>query len=308
MNLRQLETFRAIMIAGSTQAAARVLNVSQPAVSRMLIHTESALGVSLFERKKGRLVATEEAHLLHREIEPLFLAVEAAQSRIHDIRDGRTGSIRVVATPSLATSVVASGLKSLLRQSPDIRISLDVRRWEMLATQLEANSADIGFVLTTGDRPELKSIPLMTARMVCIMPEDHPLAARRAINPDDLIGQPFITLARSSPLGDLTAHALGQVADRVATVCETRYCNTACSLVQNRIGIALVDQFSVASQVFPGIVTRAFEPEIPVTAFAVLSRNRSASRLTERLIREVRHQLEVQDGPAGPGASRRPRT
>ncbi len=291
MNLRQLEIFRAIMTTGSTQAAARLLNVSQPAVSRMLTHTEAALGMALFERKKGGLVPTEEARMLHREVEPLFLAVEAAQSRIYDIREGRTGSIRVVSTPSLANTVVARGLNDLVQSSPDIRISLDVRRWETLVTQLEANNADVGFVLTTSERPEIKTIPLVTARMVCIMPENHALATRKVIRPEDLLGHPFVRLVRSSPLGVLTTRGLGPVAGLLETVCETRYCNTACSLVQSGIGIGIVDQFAMSTVAFPGVAVREFEPAIPVTAYAVLSRNRSPSRLTQRLIREVKRQL-----------------
>lgn len=300
MNLRQLETFRAVMIAGSTQAAARMLHVSQPAVSRMLAHTESALGVALFERRKGRLIPTADARMLHREIEPLFLAVEAAESRIRDIREGRTGSIRIVSTPSMASTLVAQGLHRLRRRAPDISITLDVRRWETLATQLEANNADVGFVLTSGDRPEVETQPLSTGRMVCILPRAHPLAERETIGPADLAGVPFVRLARSSPLGDLTTRALGPAAHGLKTVVETRYCHSVCSLVQSGIGIGLVDQFVAATGDFPGLAVRPFEPAIPVTVYVVLSRNRPPSRLVLRLIHEIQALLADPPPPISP--------
>lgn len=292
MNLRQLETFRAIMVTGSTQAAARMLNVSQPAVSRMLSHTESALGVELFARNKGRLAPTDEARALYREIEPLFLAVEAAESRIKDIREGRTGYVRVVSTPSMANTIVARGLTGLREQSPDIRISLDVRRWESLVTQLEANTADVGFVLTDNDRPQIESRPLATGEMICIMPHAHPLAQRDTITPEDLPGQPLVRLTPATPLGDILTRGLGPVADDLTTILETRYCNTVCSLVQSGMGIGVVDEFVMSTHVFPGIVARPLAPRIPVTAHAVLSRNRTPSRLTTRLIRAVSKLME----------------
>ncbi len=73
MNLRHLEVFYAVMSAGSVSEAARRLNVSQPAVSNMLKHAESTLGVApLFERVGGRLKPTPEAQALLPEAASVF--------------------------------------------------------------------------------------------------------------------------------------------------------------------------------------------------------------------------------------------
>lgn len=61
LNLRQIEIFRAVMTTGSISGASQLLFVSQPAVSRLLSHTEQRVGFALFERIKGRLYATPEA-------------------------------------------------------------------------------------------------------------------------------------------------------------------------------------------------------------------------------------------------------
>lgn len=61
LNLRQIEVFRAVMITGSINGAAQLLYVSQPAVSRMLSHTEARIGFQLFERVKGWLYPSPEA-------------------------------------------------------------------------------------------------------------------------------------------------------------------------------------------------------------------------------------------------------
>ncbi|NOJ99318.1 LysR family transcriptional regulator, partial [Corallococcus coralloides] len=64
LNLKQIEVFRAIMLTGSISGAAKLLHVSQPAVSRLIGYTEQRLGLSLFERIKGRLYPTPEARHL----------------------------------------------------------------------------------------------------------------------------------------------------------------------------------------------------------------------------------------------------
>ncbi|MBC7077924.1 MAG: LysR family transcriptional regulator, partial [Synergistales bacterium] len=69
MNLRQIEIFRAVMITGSISGASKLLFVSQPAVSRLLSHTELRMGLKLFERVKGRLYSTPEARSLFKEVE-----------------------------------------------------------------------------------------------------------------------------------------------------------------------------------------------------------------------------------------------
>ena len=69
MNLRQIEVFRAVMLAGSVNGAAQLLHVSQPAVSRLIAYTEQRLGFALFQRVRGRLHPTLEAQTLFHEVE-----------------------------------------------------------------------------------------------------------------------------------------------------------------------------------------------------------------------------------------------
>ena len=68
LNFRQTEILWAIVMAGSSSGAARLLNVSQPAVSKMLSQIEAQLGSSLFERVRGKLQPTEQVRLLFDEI------------------------------------------------------------------------------------------------------------------------------------------------------------------------------------------------------------------------------------------------
>lgn len=61
MRLRHIEVFNAVMQTGSVSAAARLINITQPAVSRTLQHAELQLGFALFQRARGRLTPTNEA-------------------------------------------------------------------------------------------------------------------------------------------------------------------------------------------------------------------------------------------------------
>jgi DNA-binding transcriptional LysR family regulator len=75
MNLKPFEAFRAVAVTGSTTAAARSLDVSQSAVSRLVAQLEAALGLDLFRRDRGRLVPTAEAREL---LDPVTEAIESS--------------------------------------------------------------------------------------------------------------------------------------------------------------------------------------------------------------------------------------
>ena len=66
MRLRHVEVFNNVYKTGSVTAAAKLLNVSQPSVSKVLAHAEQQIGFPLFERIKRRLIATPEADILYR--------------------------------------------------------------------------------------------------------------------------------------------------------------------------------------------------------------------------------------------------
>ena len=100
MNLRQLEVFYAIMQAGSVTAAARNLNITQPAVSNVLKHAEQQLEFKLFQRIAGRLHPTPEASDLLPDVSEMFGRVGTLNRLVQDIRDGRSGRLVIATAPT----------------------------------------------------------------------------------------------------------------------------------------------------------------------------------------------------------------
>src|ERR687897_862256 len=73
LNPRQIEAFRAVVLTGGVSAAASLINVTQPAVSRMIRDLQQDLGLVLFERRGTGLVPTSEALSLYAEVERAFM-------------------------------------------------------------------------------------------------------------------------------------------------------------------------------------------------------------------------------------------
>lgn len=284
MNFRQLEVFRAVMLTGTTSAAAQELRVSQPAVSNMIRHIEELLGLELFERKAGRLIPTSDAITLRNEIEPLFLFFRSVDLKIQEIRSRRVGSMRITATPSCANSIIPGALSELFRQHAGVQVSIDTRRMEEIVEHLIHNVADLGVTLTPAEHPSLISTPIRQAEMVCIVPREHELAVREIIAPQDLSSIPFIAMERGTPLGKLIAGAFASAGAPLNWAIETRFCNTACSMVEAGAGCAIVDGFVLQGGTYRNLVVRPFRPRIELYAYATVSKHRPTSWLTKAFL------------------------
>jgi DNA-binding transcriptional LysR family regulator len=259
MNLRQIEVFRAVMLAGSVTDAARLLRVSQPAVSRLLRHTEDRLGMPLFKRTKGRLYPTEQAHVLLQEVEKVYKSVRLVQDVAQELAESRTGRLRIAASPSLGLAFVPKAIALFCKTRPKVKVSLEILPQADLIEQVVTHQADLGVSMFRVDHPSIEAHELGTGKLVCIAPKGHPLTELDIVSPGDLAGYPLISFDRTTPQGLMVDDAFiaAQVPREIAI--EVRFGQTACALVQQGAGVALVDEFSVMHNSFPAIVARPFQ-------------------------------------------------
>src|SRR5258708_8089089 len=183
MRLRHIEVFNAIMLTGSVSAAARMLNISQPAVTRVLQHAEMNLDFPLFRRDHGRLIATEEAIALHAEVEKLFVHLDAVRRLSNNLRKGASGNVRVLATPSLAQSLLADALAELHRASPTISFDVRTLHSREIIAALLLREADIGFVFEAPAHPAIQGDVIGTCELVAVVPEAMDTSSRQASLP-----------------------------------------------------------------------------------------------------------------------------
>ncbi len=105
MRLRQIEVFHAIYTCGSMTNAAAKLNVSQPSVSKVLAHAEQQLGYRLFDRVKGKLIPTPEAHQLFKHVADVYQDVDRLRHVAKNLKAASVGRIRDAGTPAFGHEV-----------------------------------------------------------------------------------------------------------------------------------------------------------------------------------------------------------
>jgi DNA-binding transcriptional LysR family regulator len=286
LNLRQIEVFRAIMLAGSVSGAGRMLHVSQPAVSRMLSLTEDRLGFKLFERQRTRLFPTPEARRLFTEVEGLYRGMERVNDLARNLARSGAGSLRIVASATYGERLIPMTLQRLVPRNPGAQISCRNVTFDELTSRFLTGDADIGISMTAPEHANLDAVELGRDPLVCLMPATHPLARQSVVRPQDLPGTAWIGYPPVAPLGRVLGAWMGAEAAGSAAI-EVHSPVTAISFAQQGLGAALVVGWSLPPALADGMVLRPLDPEASVGIWAVSSRIEPLPVLAKRFLKAL---------------------
>ncbi len=298
LNLRQIEVFRAVMTTGSISGASQLLFVSQPAVSRLLSHTEGRIGFALFERVKGRLYATPEAKKLFREVEHVYAGVQRINELARDLQEHREGILNIVSSPSIGQAVIPQAVAAFRDQHPNVKFTFQYLGYGPLVERVLNHQADIAVTILPVEHPNLEMTELGSGRLVCICPYNHPLSRLATLTVADLLPYPMVSYDRASPFGRLVVALFEGAGETLRTAVEVGSPQNACSLVQAGAGIALVDEFSVRSWPASQFVVRPVQGAPVLHANLVHLRFEPMSQLALSFVRVLR-ELMKKEGFAG---------
>jgi DNA-binding transcriptional LysR family regulator len=305
VNLRQMEVFRAVMFSGGVTSAAALLHVSAPAVSKTLAQAARATGLVLFERVKGRLIPTPEAQQLYAEVEALWRGVEQVRERARELAQAGPATLQLVCSASLAPWLVSRAVASLYRRFPQMQCRVQIFSAEVLNQPLLDRSAHLGVALLPREHPNLVAVKTYHCGLACVMPADHPLAARRTVRPQDLAGERVISSPESSLFGRTLTRVLGADAQRMQRDFEVNSSTTACWFAQAGVGVAVVDQVSIAGGLLAGLVVRPFASSETLPIAIVRNRYRPMSVIEREFVQTLDDVWTAQS--PRPSTSRSPR-
>lgn len=267
------------MRAGTVTGAARSLNISQPALSQVLRHAEDELGFLLFNREKGRLHPTPEAVELYPEAERIFAGLEGLRRKTTDLKKGKSGLVRIAASPPPSLSVLPKALQSLRKKHPDIQLRAHVAPLGTLITMLRAGDANLALALDDRMPHDIQAEPLAPVRFCCLMAQESALAARAEVSFGDLAGQTVISYrSQTRPREELEKAAPSHV--RFDPDLEIDSSFSAVGFVQAGLGVAVVDALTPWAQ-FQGLCLRPLRdsPTVPLSLLTLKERQLSQANL-----------------------------
>jgi DNA-binding transcriptional LysR family regulator len=299
LNLRQIEIFRAVMTTGSISGASQLLFVSQPAVSRLLSHTEQRVGFALFERIKGRLYATPEAKRLIHEVDLVYQGVQRVNELAADLAKNRTGILNIVSSQSVGQTLIPKALALFQAQHTDVKLTFQCLGFSYLKERLLSHRADLGIIISPMEHPSLEVTPLCRNRLVCILPDNHELTHRATLTLADLRPYPLISYERDTPLSVIVTEMYQAAGDPLDPAIEVGSPQNAVALVHMGAGVALVDEFSARSwSVSSPLVVRQVDNAPLLNVNLVHMRFEPLSQLTQAFIAQLKQLVKQQSTAA----------
>jgi DNA-binding transcriptional LysR family regulator len=190
----QLELLAAIERTDTLSAAAREVNLTQPAASRLLRSLASDLDIALFERVGRTLKPTAAGRTLVRRAAGLIAEIDRTQQELEAIHSGLTGTASIGTGVSSCYVIVPRALNLLLTDAPRINVIVREGPMDELLTRLHTGQIDIlvGRFSSHVQTPEISTQELYSPAVRAVCGPDHPLGRKRSVAWNDLMDYPWI--------------------------------------------------------------------------------------------------------------------
>ncbi|MEU6860053.1 LysR substrate-binding domain-containing protein [Glycomyces sp. NPDC046736] len=261
MRPQQLDAFLAVAQTRHFTQAAEFLGVTQPSLSKQIHALETELGAPLLTRTRGRIELTDAGQTLLPHARRITAAHAAARADVDDVLAVRAGHLRLGATPSLCSWLIAPLLTRYLEAHPGVRVTLTEDGSGPLADRLAAGDLDLAF--TIGETPAgaagLASQPLLAEALVVASAAHLPPLTRQAyIGLPQLREQAFVLPAHGYDLRDLTITTCEKAGFTPRTGVDGGATDAVASLVEAGLGIALLPAMIAAEH--PGLRATPLAP------------------------------------------------
>lgn len=270
--------------------AAKRLHIAQPGLSQQIKVLETELGVTLLQRGPAGVRLTDEGSLFLEDAREIVNRTEAAVSRVRAAAAGFMDRLRFLHTrsaPDLGHELIAR----FRLEFPSVEVIQEAAWTARNLEWLRSGEADAAIVrLPLLDAEDIEILPLSSAEIVVVLPDDHPLATKRTLTNADLLDQAIVEWPRLQAPGayDVTrGHVWGQRRPNVAA--EEPDADHILVAVANRAGIALLDAHRAIRLRRPGTILRRLE-NAPLAVHGLASRRgptRGAVALLTTTAREM---------------------
>lgn len=292
MEIRQLEAFAAVHSAGSVTAAGRLLDRSQPMVSRQIQDLEQELGFTLFTRTRPQVTLTEQGREFYEEVRNVLTGLQQLDTRSREIAAGKARPMRIAATYSLGSSLVPSVIGRLEQSDPVFEYKLLLSTMEPygVVNAVSDGLADIGVVSLPIDLGRCQLHWSGQAPCILALPQGHPLTRNATVRLDDLGDNvTAIALSNHTRLRHRLATALlpTDPAAPPRRHIETTSSLNALMLVRAGVGVALLDPFTAVDMMPSGVVYRPIDRHVPYMMGVITHRDRLLTPEGERLVQAM---------------------
>jgi len=288
MRLRHIEVFHAVYTSGSITNAAKLLNVSQPSVSKVLAHAEQQLGFALFDRLKGKIVPTQEAERLISHVTDAYDNISELRRISENLCTSDSGLIRIAMIPAFGIELVPAAIASYLARHTDTRFEIETLHLHQVTRALKQSRVDIGMVFDPPATPGVHIESLVNTECVVVAHKSRDFGSKKKLAMKDLDGMPFIKLMTRSPLGSKLASHVDASGVKLRTVAKVETYQMAKALVAQNAGVSIIDEITARSTGHGDVVVWKLQQPLKVGVALMHIESEPLSILAQRFIQHLK--------------------
>ncbi|MDS9466715.1 LysR family transcriptional regulator [Paracoccus sp. MBLB3053] len=301
IKLRQLALLVAVERSGQLSLAAAMMNITQPAASRLLSDLERIVGAQLTRRHSRGVTLTAAGERLASRARSMLRDLDIAGREVRDIDRGKVGAVHLGSVSGPSLDLVLPIVRSLEQSEPHLRVHIDVSSSDRLAAELLSGRLDLylGRVPDGTDATAFDLTPIGPEPLSLIVNSDHPLARLKRCELRDCLEydwvmQPTGSMLRGAVERYLTDRGLGMPRTIIATASLTL--TLAFVMRSQAVGIlstAAAELFSKESGEAPIRALRV-APELQVAPYSIVTlRDRVPTPAAQLFLNVLREGLRL---------------
>ena len=281
MNLEQLRGFVEVARIGHFTRAAEALRITQPSLSRQIAALEAELSVELFHRARGNIALTTAGERLLPFASRMLADADTARGEMAELAGLRSGRVRIGATPTLCTSIVADALVRFRDNYPGVEVDILERGSRSLIRELAEGGLDLALVVDTEAAPAgaldtLKREPLLTESLVVVSAAGEARSPGAAISLAKLAAMPQVMFPENYDLHATMRRAFATAGLAPTEAVRGAEMDASLRFVERGIGVAVVPAMVALDRP----LLRAHELRDPALARTVSIARRADMNLT----------------------------
>ncbi len=287
MRLDHLRTLMEVAALGSFSAAARHLNLSQPAISLQVRELETRMGVKLLHREGKRAIATAAGRDLIVHARSLLDAAERARLSMQRHKEGRIGRVRIGTGATSLIYRMQPVLRRLRERYPEIDIAVTTGVTPDVIDDMLNDRVDIGLVTLPADEREFRILPLNKDALVAILPPRTKNPPAR-MTPKQLVSAPLILESQGTNQSLFLREWLRDAGLEARPMMEFDNIEAIKAVVAAGLGQAVIPGQALATPAARrGLIVRPLHPPVSYTYGLIHRRDRPLDDAAKIVLKEL---------------------
>ncbi|THE10514.1 LysR family transcriptional regulator [Bacillus timonensis] len=240
MDFQQLTNFLVLSKVQNITKAAKILSLTQSALSKSIARLEQDIGVTLFERNSRGVSLNTYGNIFLEHANRAVQEMTDAQEKIHSIVDSTSGIISFGFIPSLRPSFVPNLIRHYLQESPGVRFQLSQGVTGEIIRKLETTEVDLVFCSPQDKVENISAISIINEELFLVVPKNHSLSNRNFVDLSEVANDPFVHYHKDLPLRHVIDKFCQDAGFFPKVEIEGSEDEIICGLVAANCGVALI--------------------------------------------------------------------